>query len=469
MYYKLHENIGLRGWDGSPFAVRHFPSGMTEFLSEAMFRALCFCDGQFDCDSAVLPPVYRQLIQLAAKNGAVATCEKGKQLSEQQKYKQYPCRYISTAHWSITGKCNMHCRHCYMSAPQAKYGEISHEMAMQIVSQLAEAGISKVNLTGGEPLVRRDFWEIVDALRERDLSVEQIYTNGLLVDDKLLDGFESRTMKPEFSLSFDGVGWHDWLRGHEGAEVMTINAIKLLKARGFRVSIESAFHRDSIGSMGDSMRLLAELGVDGWKTNPAAGSGNWLNESRDLDLSKDELYDAYLALIDEYFEAGSPISIQLGGFFHCRKGSHEYGFSCKKLFENEQERLQEPLCASARQMMYISAETRLLPCMPLAGLPNQDEYPSLYDMSVSEALRESVYVDRICAPVHELLEHRSECAVCEDRLYCNGGCRAAALMESDGADYFGIDSWTCRFFKGNYERKIRAIAEKHKAAPTHGT
>lgn len=457
MYYKLHENLGLRGWNGAPFAVRHFPSGETEFVSETFFRSLCFCDGQFDCDSGLLLPAYRQLIRLAVNNGAVIPCQKGDKLSKKQKYTLYPCKYMSIAHWSITGKCNMRCRHCYLSAPQAKYGEISPETALRIVDQLAEAGIAKVNLTGGEPFVRGDFWDIVDTLRAKDIVIEQIYTNGLLVNEALLKEFERRAMKPVFSLSFDGVGWHDWLRGHEGAEDVAIGAIKLLRTRGFDVSIESAFHRESIGAMGDTMRLLADLGVRSWKTNPVAVSGNWLGESRDLDLTAEEMYDAYLGLIGEYFDAGSPLNVQLGGFFYCRKGSREYDCLCKKPFSDREKRLREPLCMSARYMMYIAADARLLPCMPLAGLYIQDEYPSLHDMTIAEAMRDSVYLKRISAPICDLFERQAECATCEHRLHCNGGCRAAALMENDGADYFGVDSWTCRFFKGGYESKIAAI------------
>jgi radical SAM protein with 4Fe4S-binding SPASM domain len=450
----------LRGWEGAPYAVRHFPSGETEFVGEDFFRALSFCDGSFDCDSPLLTPLHRQLIGFAAKKGVAIPCGKGEGIAEKQKYRRYPCKFISVAHWSVTGKCNMRCRHCYMSAPQAKYGEISTETALKTIGQLAEAGIAKVNLTGGEPLVRADFWQIVDALREKEIAIERIFTNGLLVDGKLLDGLEQRGMKPEFSLSFDGVGWHDWLRGYDNAEEIAVRAIKLLRSRGFPVSVESAFHRDSIGSIGDTMRLLAELGVRSWKTNPAASSGNWLNESRSLDLAKDEIYEAYLKVIGEYFEAGAPLSIQLGGFFRCRKGDREYGFPSKKPYSDEQKRLEEPLCGSARHMLYISADLRLLPCMPMAGLPIQDEYPSLYESTVAEALNSSLYLERITAPVSELFGKNAECAACGHRLHCNGGCRAAALMENEGADYFGKDSWTCHFYKGGYEERIKAVAEK---------
>jgi radical SAM protein with 4Fe4S-binding SPASM domain len=458
MYYKLDESIGLRGWDGTPYALRHFPSGATEFLSEAQFQALSFCDGNFDCGSLLLLPAHKKFIELVEKRGIITPCEKGTELDERQTYKVFPCKFIGLVHWSITGKCNMRCRHCFLSAPQAKYGEISTAAALGIVKQLAEAGIARVSLTGGEPLVRGDFWEIVDALRVEDIVIEQIYTNGMLVNETLLDGLEKRGVKPSFSLSFDGVGWHDWLRGIDGAQEIAVNAIKLLRSREYSVSVESAFHRGSIGSIGDTMRLLAELGVRSWKTNPASGSGNWLNESRDLDLDAGEMYEAYLSLIGEYFAAGSPINIQMGGFFACTKGSRKYRLPAKKPYKNAEKRLQEPLCMSARNTMYLSADAKVLPCIPLSGLPIQNEFPSLFDMTVAEAMRDSIYLERIESPISELFTHQKECAVCEHRLRCGGGCRAAALTENNGTDYFGIDSWFCLFFKGGYEEKIAAVA-----------
>ena len=67
-----------------------------------------------------------------------------------------------------------------MSAPDAKYGELSHEAVMSIVQQLIHCGVMEVSLTGGEPLVRRDFLEIVDALLAGGIQITTIYSNGRL-------------------------------------------------------------------------------------------------------------------------------------------------------------------------------------------------------------------------------------------------------------------------------------------------
>lgn len=114
-----------------------------------------------------------------------------------------------------------------MSAPEGKYGELSHEQCVNIIEQLSAAGIAQVSLTGGEPLVRRNFLDIVDALLAKKIAVRQICSNGALVNDQLLDQLARRGIRPEFSVSFDGVGCHDWLCGIASAEKSAIDALKL--------------------------------------------------------------------------------------------------------------------------------------------------------------------------------------------------------------------------------------------------
>ena len=60
---------------------------------------------------------------------------------------------------------------------------------------------------------------------------------------KLLDQLEKRDMKPEFSISYDGLGLHDWLRGVKGTEGMAIRAFDLLHQSGFPIGIEMCIHK----------------------------------------------------------------------------------------------------------------------------------------------------------------------------------------------------------------------------------
>jgi sulfatase maturation enzyme AslB (radical SAM superfamily) len=154
MPYLLKEQFLLRGWELLPHAVVDTGAGRAVFTNDATFQALSFCDGVFDTAHPVLLPIHRKIFTELLKNGVIEETRGPRPVKDFQKYRRFPCRCIAQAHWSITGRCNYRCRHCYMSAPEAGFGELPHEQCLSIVQQLADAGVYRVSLTGGEPLVR---------------------------------------------------------------------------------------------------------------------------------------------------------------------------------------------------------------------------------------------------------------------------------------------------------------------------
>lgn len=186
-FYILKSNYCLRGYELLPYALLKRPENVTVFMNKDDFWALSLCDGHSDIDLPLYPLKIVKIIDKLEETGFVQRCEYGTELDDDQKYIKYDNRFIDSVHISITGKCNYKCRHCYMSAPEAKLGEMSHEEIMDVLKQLADAGINKISLTGGEPLVRSDFEEIVAYITSRKMRIIQIYSNGFLVNEKLLD------------------------------------------------------------------------------------------------------------------------------------------------------------------------------------------------------------------------------------------------------------------------------------------
>ena len=142
---------------------------------------------------------------------------------------------MTTAHaprlvaWELTNRCNLRCRHCRAAdAGEAVPGELSRDEALALVDDIASLGPLTLILTGGEPLVREDFMDIVRAGVSRKLRVA-VATNGTLVTEGL-----AREMKTEgvsrVSLSLDGpdAATHDAQRGLEGAYDMLVAAAALL-------------------------------------------------------------------------------------------------------------------------------------------------------------------------------------------------------------------------------------------------
>ena len=93
------------------------------------------------------------------------SCEEPQPIEKRQYYKYYHNRYVRSIFWSITGKCNYRCRHCFMDAPEGALGELSTQQAFDLIDQMAECGVLQVDITGGEPFVRKDFWQLVDRIR----------------------------------------------------------------------------------------------------------------------------------------------------------------------------------------------------------------------------------------------------------------------------------------------------------------
>lgn len=82
----------------------------------------------------------------------------------------------------------------------------------------------------------------MDTLLAGGIRITTIYSNGKLVTEELLDKLEERGIYPEFNMSYDGVdGWHDWLRGIDGAGQIAEEAFLRRKKRGFRQVLKCAF------------------------------------------------------------------------------------------------------------------------------------------------------------------------------------------------------------------------------------
>ncbi len=456
-YFRLCRGVALRGWEKLPWAIVRRPENKVRFIREEEFRALELCNARIDCSLALIPERTRELIEELRERGVVEQCAYGDGPEEDQLYRRYPNRFIYEAYWSVTGRCNYRCRHCYLSACEGKFGELSHEETMEIISQMDDCGILAVALSGGEPLIRSDWWDIVDAFVQRKIDVKVIYTNGALVNEALLDGLEARGMRPEFNMSYDGdEDWHDWMRGIPGAGERVLAAFDLCKKRGFPLGAEMALHRGNAAVLGKSVNTLASHGCAHLKVSGVMDTELWRRYGRDYALSKEEEYAVYEQYIPAFFADGSPLRINLGGVFSCGKGSRAYTVPMEK-YDGSDACLRRPLCGHARQSLYISPEGRLLPCMPLSACAVQDDFPLIREIGLRKGLSESSYLSVIDTRVEEFFARTKKCRGCGYAKLCGGGCRACALG-TDGHELMAADPSACLFFREGWGARIRAAA-----------
>lgn len=457
MRYLLNERYRLRGWQLLSTGLVDMAVRKARFFSPEEYRLLLQCDGAHQIERESLSEAQRNLLDDLEKDGVIRKAAFGSFLKPKQEYFLYPCQYRQDVQWSITGACNLKCRHCFMSAPHAKHGAPTHEQIISIADQLAECGVLSVGLTGGEPLIREDFPEIIDALNQRDIGVSIIYTNGWLVDEKLLDELEKRGALCPFQLSYDGIGMHDFLRGVPGAEERTIRALKLLQERNIPVSVSMCLHRKNRHTLRESVRLLASLGVSSLKVGNMLELGEWASpEMQELQITPAEQQELFLEYIPQYFEDNAPLSIMLGGSFMYTPGDDHWGIYHEQPCSAEDEGT-APSCGVLLKNFYIGAEGMVVPCMSMGDSGYAPRFPNLFQTPLKEILRESEYTRLARATVKEIRDRSGKCRDCGFIDRCSGGCRAAALFAVD--DYYGVDPEICRFFKNGWDKQIREVTQ----------
>jgi radical SAM protein with 4Fe4S-binding SPASM domain len=453
--FRLKENFAFRGWDRLPYAVVDLTSAETVFLTRGQFQPL------YDFLSGNAPPgeetseLYDDLARMGIERGFLEECEPKSPLARYQEYRRAGCRYIKSVQWSITDRCNLKCRHCFVGASDAGHGELSLRDCLRVIGQLEDANVAAVSLTGGEPLVREDFWDIVDALLEKRIAVTDLFTNALLADGRFLDECSKRRLSWVFYVSFDGVGCHDWLRGTDGAEPRTVDAIRRIKAAGFRVAASTALHRDNLASLRPTYELLKELGVDAWKISAVMRTGRWTQETDKRTIGVTSLFNSFLDIIGRYRNDNMPMALSLGGFFTCGKGRGDWS-SAYHRNDGSERSLNLPVCGACRTHIYLASNGSVLPCIPTVGTCLEEDAPNIMAVPLTGILDSSKFFDLIDTRLGSSFEQNPVCAGCEFRLEC-GPCRAVALHET--GRFYGQDKWACAYWNGEYPEKIKQVFE----------
>lgn len=450
MKYILSENYLLRGWQKLPFGIMDRESKEVRFVSRDAFMLLMKCDGRTDIPETDDPQRQEYIRKLLADN-VIRPAKRTDFLAAEQLYYQYPCRYKNNVQWSVTGACNLRCKHCFMSAPEARHGNPSHEELMNIVGQLAECGVFNVGITGGEPLIRSDFWEITDALLSKDININAIYTNGLLVNETFVREYKKRGLHAGVQMSYDGVGWHDWLRGIDGTEEAVRKAFVLLHENGIRTSAAMCLHRKNAHTIRDTVRWLAANGAESLKINRIQAVGEWEKQDTDIRLTDEETIHAYAEYIPQFFADEAPLSLTLDGAFSFTRSSHQAFISYIRPCSPENEKIKLS-CFSLGESFYIGAEGMVAPCMMMADHPFSQRFPNVHETPLKEILGDSELMKLSQTKVADVRNGNDECRKCPHLEKCSGGCRQSALAAT--GNYYGPEKSACTFFNNGWDKLI---------------
>jgi MoaA/NifB/PqqE/SkfB family radical SAM enzyme len=165
--------------------------------------------------------------------------------------------------WDFTKRCNLRCAHCYASAtPQGAPDELDLRGKLEVLRRVDEVGAAILALSGGEPLLNKDFWVIARRVSKAGILVS-VATNGTLITRRVARRLKSVGVRyVEVSLDSLVPEVHDRFRGVKGAWDMAIKGVMNAKAEGLSVGIAFTVTKLNQGDVGELLRLAKELGVD---------------------------------------------------------------------------------------------------------------------------------------------------------------------------------------------------------------
>ena len=194
-----------------------------------------------------------------------------------------PCGGYTTSRvviWETTVACDFRCLHCEVAAGTRRADELDTEEALAVCDALAALGCEQCNISGGEPLLRRDWPLLCERLSSRGIRVHLI-SNGSLVDAETVS--RGRLRRRRLALSFDGLrSTHNRVRvwkGGESAFAAVVAAAHEVRRGKLALAAIARINRWNLGELEALHALLRELDADLWQVQLGLPLGR-LRESR---------------------------------------------------------------------------------------------------------------------------------------------------------------------------------------------
>jgi radical SAM protein with 4Fe4S-binding SPASM domain len=159
----------------------------------------------------------------------------------------------------LTYRCNERCIHCYLD--HHDHGEMTTSEIKDLLDQMAEAGVFYLTISGGEILMRRDFFEILEYARKRTFCIK-LKTNGILIRKKEADRIKALGVESvQISIYSHIPEIHDAITKLPGSLEDSIVAIRLLRAHTIHVIMANVLMIQNAADYAGVKALAAELGA----------------------------------------------------------------------------------------------------------------------------------------------------------------------------------------------------------------
>lgn len=308
----------------------------------------------------------------------------------------------SLVSWNLTKKCNLRCPHCYMEAGRKAERELTTDECFTLIDEFKSLGTEMLILTGGEPLLRKDIFDIASYASSQGIWVV-MGTNGVLITDSVVEKMIECGVKG-VGISIDSLHpeKHNSFRGGPNAWEYSVRALEICHAHGMQVLVQTTvmdMNRDELPQL---LEFAREKGA--WSFNlyflVQTGRGQ---EMSDLSAQQtEEILTDLVNVQDQY----RPMLVRSKCAPHFKRIAYEKGLGG----------LESGGCMAGTQYCRVTPEGDVTPCPYMNAVAG-----NVLEQSFSEIWETS--------PLLQQLRDRSQlkgrCGRCEFNELC-GGCRCRA-------------------------------------------
>jgi len=325
--------------------------------------------------------------------------------------------------WEITRRCNLNCVHCRSSSEMEIKGhpDFTTEEGFRIIDDISEYAKPVIVLSGGEPLLRNDVFDLAGHGTAKGLRM-CIATNGTLVTEETCEKMKASGIKM-VSLSLDGSTdkVHDDFRSQKGAFAGTINAAKLFRKHEIPFLINSSFTKRNQEEIPKVYKLAKDLGATAWYMFMIVPTGRGEDIMNEL-ISKED----YEEILEWHYEMEKNENDLL---VRPTCAPHYYRIILQKQKEEGEKFERRSLkfstggakgCIAGQVICLIDVDGNVLPCSyfpKFAGNVRQQSFREIWENS--ELFHE----------LRDFKKYKDKCGSCEFINVC-GGCRARAYAVS---------------------------------------
>ena len=315
------------------------------------------------------------------------------------RFKQQHIPY--TVIWELTHRCNLSCFMCYnVRRPEP---ELTTEEAFGILMQMAEAGVLRLTLTGGEALLRKDFFDIARRARELDFALT-IKTNGVLITPEVANEIASlHPVSVDISLLGATPATVQRIMGGNETFDRIMQGVQLLRERDVPVTLNTLLMKINLPERRAMMNLADSLGATQQLVFKISPDEDGLDKSNGQQLSGEEMASLY-------------------------------GEMCAP-FKPHPDHPQARTCSVGLHSCLIDSYGAVFPCVELripAGNLRSQPFAEIWrDAPIFRELREK-----------HILSNLPACRSCELQSYCEGRC--AGLAWKEHGDMYGPHALACQ-------------------------